>query len=152
MLDSAFKERVHQECLKTIEIKLEFIQNEFRLYQESAANETKSTAGDKHDTGKAMMQMEQEKLGAQLKELLNSKSILVSLNPKTEQVKVNLGSLMETNHGIFYFAVSLGKIIIDGIEVLVISMQSPLAQLFLNKVKNDLIRFNDKQYQISYIC
>ena len=36
--------------------------------QASANEESKSSAGDKHETSKAMMQLEIEKLGTQLKE------------------------------------------------------------------------------------
>ncbi len=143
-----FKQRVHQACLALVEEKILTIQNEYKLYQESAANETKSTAGDKHDTGKAMMQMEQEKLGIQFKELVNNKKILGSLNPAHHLESIQFGSLIKTNHGTFYLSISLGKISIDSAEIYIISNQSPLSKLMLNKVINATFVFNERKYEI----
>lgn len=152
MLLFDLKRDIHQECMKIVDEKLETLRTEFRLYQESAANETKSTAGDKHDTGKAMMQMEQEKLGKQLNELLSSKSILSSINLKDTFRVVSSGSLVETNHGIFYISVSLGKILVSQKEIFAVSIHSPLAQLMQGKQKNSNISFNGRRYDILDIC
>ncbi len=143
---------IHKECMKIVDAKLDTLKTEFKLYQDSAANETKSTAGDKHDTGKAMMQMEQEKLGKQLNELLSSKSILSSINVKDEFRIVSSGSLVETDNGIFYISVSLGKILVDQKEIFAVSIQSPLAKLMQGKQKNSSISFNGKNYKITDIC
>lgn len=147
-----FKQKVHHCCLEIIEEKLGTIQKEFRLYQDSAANETKSSAGDKHDTGKAMMQMEQEKLGKQLKELINSKKILGSINPSILYKKIQFGSLVRTDSGLFYIAISLGKIQLELQEVFILSSQTPLGKLMLNKGVGASFSFNGKTYMVEEVC
>lgn len=147
-LNRQFKNQVYQACIEIVEGKISTIQKEYQLYQDSAANETKSSAGDKHDTGKAMMQMEQEKLGAQFKDLVNSKKILATINPNLQAEKIQFGSLVITDSGIFYFAISLGKINVEGQEVFIISSQSPLAKLMLNLRKREHFGFNGKTYHI----
>jgi hypothetical protein len=151
MTDPDLKRKVHTACLDMIEDKINTIQEEYRLYQDSAANETKSSAGDKHDTGKAMMQMEQEKLGAQFRELINNKKILLSINPGEIFERVQSGSLIITNNGIFYLSISLGKILTDTVEVYIISSQSPLAKLLMHKSKGSEFGFNGKVYQITEV-
>ncbi len=146
-----FKLKVYQSCSALIDSKIATIQKEYKLYQDSAANETKSSAGDKHDTGKAMMQMEQEKLGVQFKELVNSKKILASINPGISSAKISFGSFVVTDSGIFYISISLGKINIESEDIFIISSQSPLAKLMLNLALKDKFNFNGKVYQISEI-
>lgn len=151
-LNSEFKLKVYQTCLNIIEEKINTIQKEYKLYQDSAANETKSSAGDKHDTGKAMMQMEQEKLGVQFKDLVNSKKILGSINPSIVYNKIQFGSLVKTDSAVFYISISLGKICIDSQEIFIISSQSPLAKLMLNLFKDSQFSFNGKVYTIHEVC
>ena len=52
------KRQLLELILKQIDDKINILQSEFNVYKDSAANETKSTAGDKHDTSKSMMQLE----------------------------------------------------------------------------------------------
>jgi transcription elongation GreA/GreB family factor len=150
--DLALKLSIHQHCINLIEEKINTIQKEYRLYQDSAANETKSSAGDKHDTGKAMMQMEQEKLGIQFKELVNSKKILGSINPSTRYNKIQFGSFIKTETSWFYISISLGKISIDSHEIFILSSQTPLSKLMLNKSVGDAFSFNGKHYKVTEVC
>ncbi len=146
------KLKVHQHCISIIEDKINTIQKEYRLYQDSAANETKSSAGDKHDTGKAMMQMEQEKLGIQFKELVNSKKILGSINPSIKSEKIQFGSFVKTDTSWFYISISLGKILIDAKEIFILSSQTPLSKLMLNKANDDSFSFNGNNYTVTEVC
>jgi len=148
----ALKLKVHQHCFSIIEDKINTIQKEYRLYQDSAANETKSSAGDKHDTGKAMMQMEQEKLGIQFKELVNSKKILGSINPSIKSEKIQFGSFVKTDTSWFYISISLGKILIDAKEIFILSSQTPLSKLMLNKSNGDSFSFNGNNYTVTEVC
>jgi len=61
------KEKIHQKCVALATEKQNEITHSIIRVQESLAAEGKSTAGDKHETGRAMLQLEREKLGLQLK-------------------------------------------------------------------------------------
>ncbi len=52
------------------------LQQRLNDLKESGANETKSTAGDKHETALAMVQIEQANIRKQLEEALAQKVIL----------------------------------------------------------------------------
>ena len=63
------KEVLYASCIDFIEDRLETIQRTINDIQGSLTSETKSSAGDKHETGRAMLQLEREKSGVQLNEI-----------------------------------------------------------------------------------
>lgn len=78
--------------------------------QHDVANESKSSAGDKHETARAMMNLEQEKLERQYQELMTMKDRFDKINFESPIDKIQLGSLIETNKGFFLLSVGLGKV------------------------------------------
>ena len=64
----SFKIKLHHYCESIVEEQLSGIIAALKDAQEGANNETKSSAGDKHETGRAMAQLETEKLNTQLNE------------------------------------------------------------------------------------
>ncbi len=118
---------------------------------ESANDDTKSSSGDKHETGRAMAQLEQEKGSKQLSEALEFKSVLKKINPEQKSDKILLGSLVYTNKGAFYIAVAAGKIMIEGQTFFAISSVSPIALKLIGLSKNDKLIFNGNNYKIEEI-
>lgn len=145
------KENLFRICEKLVAQKIATINDLLNEVQESANNETKSSAGDKHETGRAMAQLETEKLSTQLSDALKLKDTLAKINPTSEHQLIGLGSLVVTNNGNFYISVSLGKIEIDEEYYFAISTQSPVGELFLTKKEKDSFSFNDKTYVIENI-
>jgi transcription elongation GreA/GreB family factor len=117
--------------------------------QVSAANETKSTAGDKHETALAMLQMEQAQVGKKMDVL---QQYLLELNQIDVEKKSSIvihGSLIKTSGCYFYISAALGKIHVAGMDVFAISIRSPLGMLFLGKKAKDTIVFNETTYSIT---
>ncbi len=105
-------------------------------------SETKSSAGDKHETGRAMIQLEMEKASQQLLVVTEMKDILKKLSiEKTSEIG-KLGSLIKTTKGTYFLAVSIGKITVENEDYFAVSAQSPIGQQLLgSKVKN-IVTFN----------
>lgn len=116
--------------------------------QSSAANETKSTAGDKHETALAMLQIEQAQASKKLDVLQAYLLELNSIDVEKQNNIANIGSLIETETCYFYLSAALGKTILDSKDVFAISILSPLGKLFLGKTKNDVVQFNATKYTI----
>ena len=138
------------EILKIIHDKLSAkIENLERLISETRAsnNETKSSMGDKFETTREMVQQEINNLQIQLNENANARNSLKLINVKPHQI-VGLGSLVQTDKGLFYIAVSLGEIIFDKKKIFVISTESPLAKELFGKKKNDEISLNNSKQMI----
>ena len=115
---------------------------------ESKLNETKSSAGDKYETGRAMMQMEQDKISSQLDQLMTTKNHLKLISPDLMSDAVKLGTLAITDIGNFYISVSLGKVIVDEQEYYAISPAAPLSKVLTGKRVGDSISFRDRRYRI----
>lgn len=151
MIDKKFKILVHKLCVKRIEEKLNTLKKAISDAQQAANNETKSSAGDKHETGRAMAQLETEKLGIQAEETIKQLELVNRINPFELNEKVALGSLVETSQGLFYLSISLGKIEIDKQMVYAISTQSPIAKQLIGLNKNSKINFNGKEIKVQSI-
>jgi transcription elongation GreA/GreB family factor len=118
---------------------------------EASNNETKSTVGDKHETSKAMMHLEQEKLGNQIKEIEFQIKEFNAINFTVLSNRVVVGSLVETTPGYFFIATAIGKIQIDNESVFAISNKSPLGSKFLGLTTKDSIEFNNMHYTIKNV-
>ena len=124
-----------------IDKKIDALQNRFDDLNNDLASDHKSSAGDKHETGRAMIQLEQEKLSSQLSQFSQQKETISKLNAETT-AKVQLGSVVKTSNGTFFISIGLGKVTIDNETIFCISTSSPIGQLLLSKKKGDTIKFN----------
>lgn len=115
--------------------------------RDAVQSESKSTAGDKHETGRAMIHLEQEKLHQQLVEakLMVAELQQVDTKPTT---KIALGSLVKTKKGTFYLAASLGKVELDATDYFVVSVKAPIAKQFLGKQAGESANMNGMVYDI----
>jgi len=118
---------------------------------EDAQNDAKGSAGDKHETGLAMMHLEQEKLNQKLSELLESRKKFTKIDYSLPAAQVVLGSLIQTPKAFFLMSVALPKIDVTGSPVFALSPQSPLGALLMGKQVDDSITFNGATYVITAI-
>lgn len=127
----------------------EKIDNLERLISETRAsnNETKSSMGDKYETTREMVQQEINNLQIQLNENIKARNSLQFINTNLHQ-KVGLGSLVETEKGFFFIAVSLGEVILDEKKIFVISTESPLGKVLSGKKKGEEIFLNNSRQTI----
>lgn len=145
------KQLVYQVCVEHCEKEISALQSDLKDLYDSLKNESKSTAGDKHETGRAMMHLEIEKKGKQLQVLQQIHKTIEQLSPDAKCHQVEKGSLVQTNFGWFYMAASLGEIQVEQEKVFVMSSASPLAKAFWNKTKGDEIAFNGRKYRIKQV-
>ena len=104
-----FKNKIYGSYLEVIQDKIQLFQNTLNELKESISNETKSTAGDKHETALAMLQIEQENTNQQLKEALNQKALFGKMDPTFFTSKIINGSLIKNKQGLFFPKHSVGK-------------------------------------------
>ena len=142
------KQELILKCQELINDRLLLIQQNMAYAQKSANEETKSSAGDKYETGRAIAQMERDKAAIQLSEALKLKKVIDQLNPGSKAKVVGLGSIVYTDQGVFFIAVSLGAIEIKNVNIISISPISPLGQKFIKRSAGDLVVFNDNKYSI----
>ena len=146
------KQQIHQHYLRLINSKILLLQQALADLKESGANETKSTAGDKHETALAMLQIEQANTRAQLKEVSDQKLVLEKINPALSTVTVVNGSLIKTNRGWLYMSTALGKATAKDITVIALSSQSPLGKKLLGLSVGEVAEINNTTYVIEEIA
>jgi transcription elongation GreA/GreB family factor len=142
------KEQLYNLCLVFVEQRLITVNKTILDIQNSLQSETKSSAGDKHETGRAMLQLEREKAGHQLAEIEKQKQILHKVNMESKHQKVALGSVIKTTQANYFIAVSAGEIVIDKTTYYAISAATPIAQLLLSKGVGDKVAFRDAKFEI----
>jgi hypothetical protein len=122
------KRKLYDHCVKFIDKRIDTAREAIRIAQESANDETKSSAGDKYETGRAMMQLEIEKNMMQLQEALKQKEILESIDLDRAAATIQLGSLAVTDDELFFIAISLGLQVIDKNRYAIISPSTPIGK------------------------
>jgi transcription elongation GreA/GreB family factor len=120
--------------------------------QESKNSDTKSSAGDKHETSREMAQIELENNQNQQLKLLNQRNDLNQIKLDAVETVVSFGSLVETSMGIFFISIGLGKINHEDQDFFVISMGSPIGQALFKKKVGEKATFQSKEIDILAIA
>jgi transcription elongation GreA/GreB family factor len=141
------KESIHQVLRKEIKFRIDEIQNILDDLHLSGSRDAKSSAGDKHETGVAMAQLEQEKLRYQIHEFQKMEEIVQKINPSKTNSKINLGSLVE-DKGWFYISVGLGSLTFKDQVIFAINPEAPVAKALIAKEKGDSIHLNGVESEI----
>ncbi|MBL4587565.1 MAG: hypothetical protein JKX84_11010 [Flavobacteriales bacterium] len=142
------KQRLLTYCLTLASKKATALETELNASREGSQSESKSSAGDKHETGRAMMHLEQEKLHRQLAEAQSVVAELQKIDGSIYQEKIALGSLIKTNKGSFLIAAGFGKVAFDGTDYFVVSIKAPIAAQLLGKMVGDTINMNGNKFEI----
>src|SRR5258706_14437730 len=82
------KQKIYNYYLGVINDKIKLFQKVLADLKESGSNETKSTAGDKHETALAMLQIEQANVRTQLQEASEQKLPRKKINPAVTAMKI----------------------------------------------------------------
>jgi exonuclease VII small subunit len=133
------KTTLYNQCEKFVNNRLQTIQEIISSNQKALQSETKSSAGDKHETGRAMLQLEMEKAGQQLQGVLQMKETLAKMDVSKNSSIVHLGSLVKTTQATYFLSISAGKLVVDGENYFAVSVSSPIGNLLLGKKEKEVV-------------
>ncbi|WP_394748168.1 3-oxoacyl-ACP synthase [Spongiimicrobium salis] len=142
------KELLYAFCQDFVNARITRIQQTIADVATALTSETKSSAGDKHETGRAMLQLEREKAGQQLAEAEKMKSLLAKVPKERSAESIGLGSLVKCSEGFYFLAISAGEYTYGAERVYCISAQTPIGKLLLGKAIGDTIVFRGKEIRI----
>jgi len=145
------KEQLYKECEEFLNGRLSSVINRIAGIQESLQSETKSSAGDKHETGRAMLQLEREKAGNQLVDIQKQQELFSRVTIDTSSDVIRLGSIVTTDKGGYFLAISVGAIIINAKTYYAISPSSPIGKVLLGKSKGGSFVFNGVAQEIKEV-
>lgn len=138
------KESLHSLCLKQVNDRLKAAEKTIEELQAAMANETKSSAGDKYETAREMLQQE---MNLYLGRKADAKTQLAQLQLVDSRHKydtVGAGALVYTDSAIYYLAVNAGSFTIEDEKIFAISPASPIALQLKGKKAGDEFEFNGK--------
>ena len=145
------KQQLFDQCLEAINNRILKVQLAIEDIHESLESETKNTSGDKHETGRAMLQIERENAGKQLFEFERQKEILKKINPKVRTEQIVFGSVVKTTQQHYFVSISAGQLTVEENVYYAISVEAPIAQILLGKKNGDIITFGSNTFTITAI-
>ena len=146
------KDLLFNHCENHINTKLK---NYLKIDQElfkSLNEETKSSAGDKHETTRAMIQIEREKNSKRIKEIENSKKQLIVIKSvQLNNLKVSPGSIIFTSNNNYFISISSEIYSSDTNKIYCVSTNTPIAKSYSGKKIGDIVTFNNIESKIEKI-
>jgi transcription elongation GreA/GreB family factor len=144
----SIKQQLHNLCLAYIQNRLDTAQLALEMANSSANEDTKSSAGDKYETTREMIQQEIDKHSAAISEAVKQKQLLQLINPERKTEKIQPGSLVKTDKNTFYISISAGALTLDGAKYMAVAAFSPIGQQMIDKQAGDSFVFNTVKHQI----
>ena len=138
-------------CEQFVQNQIAHIQEAINSAKKASNNEAKSSAGDKHETGKSLMQLEQENNAQHLLNMQSQLRVISLIKNYSPNHTVALGSLVETSNGLYFIALGIGKVEIENCPVFVISPGAPIGKLLLKKKQGASFKLGEKTVVINQI-
>lgn len=145
------KENLYQHCLDFIEQRIQTAETALAQAREASNDDTKSSAGDKYETSREMMQQDIDRNKRLLMDAQENLKILEAVANVPASDTARAGSLIYTSQGIFYISISAGQLNTDAGPAFAISAVSPIGRLLLGKKKGDHFSFNGKNYLLNEV-
>ncbi len=135
-------------CHENVDKRFDKVNKTIAGIVEALGSASKSSAGDKHETARAMLQIDRENAGKQLGELENLERLLPKVDILATTDYARLGSLVQTNHGTFFISISLGVVTLSKTTYYCVALQAPIGKELAGTKQNDHFAFNGKTYKI----
>lgn len=142
------KKEVMAACFSNLETKFASLTKELDSLRESAESDTKSSMGDKYETGREMVMQERMKLEDQKALIAKQISFLKSIDLNKNYSKVEFGALAITNTATYFICIPIGLLEVDVNKIFVISANSPIGQVLLGKSVGEKIEFNGREISL----
>lgn len=142
------KEELYKACKSFVLDKRSTLDHIMASNKKALENESKSSAGDKHETGRAMLHLEMEKASQQIQVIAAMQEILKKIDVRGVSDHGKLGSLILTDQGNYFLAISAGLIKIENQAFYAVSASSPIGRQLLGKKSGSVISIGEKEIQI----
>lgn len=142
------KQQLHRHCVQILQDRVQQAQEAMDAAQRDANSETKSSAGDKYETGRAMAHLDKERHTRTHASALNDLYRLQQVSVTDVCSEIEVGALVSTNRGRYYLVVGLGKVVVDGVSYQVVSPESPMGAFLLEAEVGDVEDFRGQTMEI----
>ncbi len=136
------KEELYKKCASYLEEKIGRISHSIQDLEAALTNESKSSAGDKYETSREMINIEIQKLSTQLQQFQQLQVTLEVAKRNGSSKTVKLGSLVKATNATYFICIPIGEVELDAKKIYVIGAGSPIAQALIGKSVGDNFSFN----------
>lgn len=150
-MDLSLRKELIKACEEYLDSRVLMIRNAMDSLKDDLDNESKSSAGDKYETGREMINIEWNKLSIQLNEYDRLRQILKRIEEHRPNGNVMLGSIVKTDVANYFISIPAGEIKSEKDNFYAIGIKSPIAQILLGKTANEKMEFNGKDFIIESI-
>jgi len=150
-LSVRIKEEIVHALDTLLDGKLQDIRRAIEEIMESRDSDSKSSAGDKYESSREMMQIEIGKYQDQLDKYNKLKEAISQIDPGKQHSVIGFGSLVKTNQGVYFISVGLGPVQVNDAKYFAISLVSPIGQLLNGRKQGDSFNFQNKRIDIQEI-
>jgi len=125
------------------------IQDAINQTEQALQEETKSSAGDKYETSREMLQADLDRLESQ-RTILQSSLALFAVSPNNNQIVAGSIAEISINNQLhtLYIGPGIGNVTIDNLEIRAISTASPLGAALLGKHPQEEFNWNGKSIRV----
>ncbi|RYD79731.1 MAG: 3-oxoacyl-ACP synthase [Sphingobacteriales bacterium] len=148
---STLKSQLYQLCLTFIQNRIENIEYSLQQARQASNDDTKSSAGDKYETTREMMQQEMDRNSKLLYEAGQQKIALQQVENADAAKEVKNGSLVLTSGGNFYISISAGELNVAGQKFIAVSQAAPIGRAFIGASMGQEVCFNGNKYLVTEI-
>ncbi|WP_304133200.1 transcription elongation factor [Mesonia mobilis] len=145
------REKLLAKCVDYVEERVSRLQSSIKDLEHDLGNETKSSAGDKYETSREMMNTEINKLQNQLQSFKKLKEVLAVIENRKASTTVQLGSIVKTSAANYFISIPVGEIMVEEEKFYAIGLNSPIGKLLLGKQEGEQFVFQQKEFSIKKI-
>ena len=145
------REKLLAKCADYVEERVSRLQSSIKDLEHDLGNETKSSAGDKYETSREMMNTEINKLQNQLLSFKKLKEVLAVIENRKASTTIQLGSIVKTDAANYFISIPVGEIKVEEEKFYAIGLNSPIGKLLLGKQEGEQFTFQQKEFSIKKI-
>jgi len=145
------REKLLAKCVDYVEERVSRLQSSIKDLEHDLGNETKSSAGDKYETSREMINTEINKLQNQLQSFKKLKEVLAVIENRKASTTVQLGSIVKTSAANYFISIPVGEIMVEEEKFYAIGLNSPIGKLLLGKQEGEKFIFQQKEFSIKKI-
>lgn len=142
------KQSLLAHCRTVTQARIDSLSAALQYVKAARDGETKSSAGDKYETGRAMMQLEAAKLSRQLAEANTDYAVLDQITVSSGSEFIAAGSLVATNRGNYFLGLGLGKVKLEGRVFFCTSLAAPVGAAMMGKSVGESFTFNSLEFKV----
>ncbi|EIM78560.1 hypothetical protein A3SI_02321 [Nitritalea halalkaliphila LW7] len=138
------KERLLSAAQAEIAEQLHALEEQIQGLRQDAQMDTKSSAGDKYETSREMLQQSERLLQERYQNAQSHAAALAQLEVRPCD-RVTVGALVSTNIGRLFVGVGMGSMQVEGQTIYFVSAQAPIVTALAGAKVGDPIHFNGKK-------